>query len=48
VVDVEYSDNRKLLEAFKTLTFTLRTSLNRLQQDLQQIKQKLDGNKSTS
>ena len=46
--DVEYSNDKRLLEAFKTLTFTLRTSLNRLQQDLTQIKQKLDEHKSTS
>ena len=47
-IDVEYSNDKRLLEAFKTLTFTLRTSLNRLQQDLTQIKQKLDEHKSTS
>ena len=38
--------NDILLEAFKTLTFTFGTALNRLQQELQQIKQQLDEHKS--
>ena len=33
------SNDVKLLEAFKTLTFTLNRSFGRLQQDLQQLKQ---------
>ena len=42
------SNHVKLLEAFKTLTFTLNRSLSVIQQNLQQIKQKLDEHKSTS
>ena len=38
----------KLLEAFKTLTYTMNRSLNRLNQEIQQIKTKLDGNESNN
>tara|TARA_R100000808_G_scaffold16804_1_gene37639 strand:+ start:56 stop:454 length:399 start_codon:yes stop_codon:yes gene_type:complete len=38
----------RLLEAFKTLTFTLSKSFAGLQRDLQQLKQKLDGNESNN
>ena len=36
---IDQPSDIKLLEAFKTLTFTLNRSLSRMQQDLQQLKQ---------
>ena len=45
--ELSVSNDVKLLEAFKTLTFTLNRSFSGLRQELQQIKTKLDGNKST-
>ena len=46
--ELSVSNDVKLLEAFKTLTFTLNRSFSGLRQELQQIKTKLDGNKSTN
>jgi len=39
--EINHSDNVRLLEAFKTLTFTLNMSLNRLQQNIQELKQQI-------
>ena len=47
-MDGDYPNDIKLLEAFKTLTYTMNRSLNRLNQEIQQIKTKLDGNESNN
>ena len=46
--ELSVSNDVKLLEAFKTLTFTLNRSFSGLRQELQQIKTKLDGNESNN
>ena len=46
--ELNISNDIKLLEAFKTLTFTLNRSFSGLRQELQQIKTKLDGNESNN
>ena len=46
-MDGDYPNDIKLLEAVKTLTYTLTSAFTRLNQDLQQLKQQTNGNKST-
>ena len=44
----QYSDETKLLQAFKTLTFSVNNVFQRMFQQLEQLKQQKDEHKSTS
>ena len=44
----EYSHEEKLKEGFKTLTYSINQGFSRIFQELNRLKEKQDGNKSTS